>query len=188
MRFEFENENGNELAVSNINFYGPQAPVAEGRREISNDEIELNQNSKGGGCKTWSGPFGEVDFVPDEFTTIIANSLNDSKHVKLDGSERLEPICKDIADRIFREWAVKTDGAAMKGKWQPVVIVSIHQKEPPSAAEGEHFHKYKNEKDRWGCFEFILPERLGYVLIKFGVQWGKHAERACQSHFNDFAT
>lgn len=106
--------------------------------------------------------------------------------MKLDGSERLEPVCKQIADCIFREWAVRTATSSMRGKWHPRVIVSIHQTEPPTALSGEHYYKYKNEKERWGAYEFRLPGCNWYILVKFGVQWGKHAERALQSHFNDF--
>ena len=55
MRFEFENERGDELAVSNINFYGPQPSAAAGRRDISADEI-VRSNDR----KSQTGPFGDM--------------------------------------------------------------------------------------------------------------------------------
>ena len=118
---------------------------------------------------------------------IIAFEFNENKQLKLDGLERIDPICKAIANNLYREWAVRTNSAPMKGKWQPVIIVSVHQNEPPTALSGDHYHKYKNEADKWRAYEFKLPNSNGwYIIVKFGVQQGKHAERACQSHFNDF--
>ena len=74
----------------------------------------------------------------------------------------------------------------MKGKWQPVIMASIHQTEPPSALAGEHYYRFKNENDRWKAYEFTLPDCGWFILLKFGSQWGKNAERACLNHFNNF--
>lgn len=119
----------------------------------------------------------------------ILNVLNDNTNLKIDGSQHLHAVCKELADSIFRDWAEKTDGAPMKAKWHPIVIASMHKSEVPSANQGEHYHKYIGSKtspetDMWRAYTFKV-ENL-FIIIKFGVQWGKHAERACQSHFNDF--
>lgn len=38
----------------------------------------------------------------------IVQAFNENKHVKLDGSERIDFISKEIANLIFRAWAVET--------------------------------------------------------------------------------
>lgn len=55
MRFEFENDAENQLALSNVNFYGPPAPVAPGRVDISADEIVRSADDR-----SQSGPFGDM--------------------------------------------------------------------------------------------------------------------------------
>jgi len=115
---------------------------------------------------------------------IIAASFNENLSLTIDGTERIDQVCKEIANRTFREWAAATDSAPMKSKLHPVIIVSVHQTEPPTAISGDHCHFHKNE-NKWRAYEFVLPNGW-FVLIKFGVQQGKLAERACLSHFNDF--
>ena len=91
--------------------------------------------------------------------------------MKLDGSDRIG--WKVYAKRLqmtssdfLKDWAVKTQSVPMKGKWQPLVMVSAHLEEPPSANSGDHFHKL-NYEERWKAFEF-LAENVWFV-VKFGI-------------------
>ena len=71
--------------------------------------------------------------------------------------------------------------------WSPVVIVSVHRDEPPTAMSGDFCFKFKHEKERWAAYEFRLPDNAGHIMVKYGVQWGKQAERACNDHFKAFS-
>ena len=81
----------------------------------------------------------------EEIQKVIAAKMNANMHVPLDGTVRVEGICKDIADGVYRAWAAATSGESVTGKWQHVIMVSIHKTEPPSANDGANCHAYKNE-------------------------------------------
>lgn len=128
-----------------------------------------------------------MPLTDNEQLEVIVNTFNDNKSVKLDGSERVDTVCKEVATNLYREWFMRTQAPMVEKQWSPVVIVSLHREEPPSAVQGDYYFKFKNEKERWGAYEFELPDSAGFLIVKYGVQWGKQAERACNDHFKAFS-
>lgn len=96
MRFEFRSE-GEGMCLGKINFYGPKPEAAEGRSEIAADAIARSSDEK-----SHSGPFDDMCLEDSDLQNAIACGLNDNMNVKLDGSDRLEGVCKQIADGIYR--------------------------------------------------------------------------------------
>lgn len=150
------------LSIGQLIFFGPPC-TGNARREWKPEEIIRSASDR-----SQTGPFGDMPLEDADQLQIIADSFNDNAFVKLDGSERVDGICKEIANRIFREWFVRNP-APTEGKWSPIIMVSIHQQEPPQALSGDHYHKYKNEAERWAAYEFKLPDCGLYILVKFGV-------------------
>ena len=105
-----------------------------------------------------------------ELSGIVVAAFNENKQISLNGSERIDWLCKKIASTTYRLWASRTACGPMKDdKYAPLIIVSLHMTEPPSAIAGEHFYKYGNKTDeRWRAYEFKLPDCGWYILIKFG--------------------
>ena len=120
MRFEFEADVA-RLAFGQIRFLGPPLPDAPGRRDWVADQILIGPEEK-----SQDGPFTDMPLGNEVFQRIAASAFNRNKHVPLDGSTRIDWLCKDIANGIYGEWAVATNLQPMKGKWAPIVMVSVH--------------------------------------------------------------
>jgi len=114
-----------------------------------------------------------MPLTDDEQLNVIVRTFNENKQVKLDGSVRVDAVCKEVATNLYREWFCRTQEPMVEKNWSPVVIVSLHREEPPSACEGDYYFKFKHEKERWAAYEFALPDDAGFILVKYGVQYGK---------------